>query len=279
MDIFYISSILNILWYLFSALFVLYKFTSFFSYLYNFIKFCGKLINGLFYIKNQTLSYFNYPRHSVYNNYDIESGQIEPDIGVLNTNTYTRPSLFTRVKNTLQNLYDSSVAYGRPIYETIYDDSHGIYNSSFDTDAIELNKFIGQKSEEDLEKQHLEKQHLEKQHLEKQHLEKQHLENDIKSENTEDIGDTEHMHDIDKKNFYKSLKKITNVNRGVNGYHELESISEMESVNFETTNKYEPIKFNKSNFKSKGNWLNKEGLSDNDLHSIIDEDDLLFENP
>ena len=256
MDIFYLSSILNILWYLFSALFVLYKFTSFFSYMYNFVKFCGKLISGLFYIKNQTLSYFGNSstrhRQHLYTNLDIESGNVEPDIGVLNTNTYTRRSLFTRVKDTLQNLYDSSVAYGRPIYETVYE--RGIYNnSSFDTDAVELNKFVGQKSEVILDTKS--------------------DADEIKTEITEEVID------MDKQNFYKSLKTLDN------GRHELESISEMESVNFDSNvysnvyNKRDPIKFNKkSTFKSRGNWLNKEGLSESDVNSIIDEDAPLFEN-
>jgi hypothetical protein len=268
MDIFYLSSILNILWYLFSALFVLYKFTSFFSYMYNFVKFCGRLISGIFYVKNQTLSYFNNSyssrRRHLYTNLDVETGNVEPDIGILNTNTYTRPSLFTRVKETFQNLYDSSVAYGQPIYETVFDRGQGIYNnSSFDTDAVELQKFVGQKSEV---------------------VDKGDKVDTVVSEIQSEI--TDEIIDMDKQNFYKSLKKIdSHSHKHSRSRHELESISEMESVNFDTNlNTHlqrEPIKFNKKggfSFKSRGNWLNKEGLSDSDINSIIDEDSPLFEN-
>jgi hypothetical protein len=58
MDIYFLSSILNIVWYIFSILFVLYRFTSFFSYIYGFMKFLGKLLKGLVYIKNQIFQFF-----------------------------------------------------------------------------------------------------------------------------------------------------------------------------------------------------------------------------
>jgi hypothetical protein len=52
-DIYFIQSILNIIWYIFSILFVLYKFTSFFSYIWNFIKFLGKFTKGVVYVSEQ----------------------------------------------------------------------------------------------------------------------------------------------------------------------------------------------------------------------------------
>lgn len=52
-DIYFLQTILNIIWTIFSILFVLYRFTTFFSYILNFIKFLGKITNGILYVKNQ----------------------------------------------------------------------------------------------------------------------------------------------------------------------------------------------------------------------------------
>jgi hypothetical protein len=52
-DIYFVTSVLNIIWYVFSILFVLYRFTSFFSYVYGFVKFLGKLLEGAVYVKDQ----------------------------------------------------------------------------------------------------------------------------------------------------------------------------------------------------------------------------------
>lgn len=56
-DIFFVNTVINIIWYIFSILFVLYKFTSFFSYIYNFGKFLGQLTQGAFYIKDRVVEF------------------------------------------------------------------------------------------------------------------------------------------------------------------------------------------------------------------------------
>jgi hypothetical protein len=62
MDIYFFSTLLNIIWYIFTIIFVLYKFTSFFSYAYNFFRFCGKLFNGVVWLKNQVSDYIQRKR-------------------------------------------------------------------------------------------------------------------------------------------------------------------------------------------------------------------------
>lgn len=60
-DIIYLLNICNLVLNTFSTvftlLFILYRFTSLFSYMIGFIKFCGKLIKGIFYIKNNIYYY------------------------------------------------------------------------------------------------------------------------------------------------------------------------------------------------------------------------------
>ena len=53
-DLYLFNTIINTIWYIFTILFVLYRFTSLFSYIYNFSRFCGKLFTGVRYIYNYT---------------------------------------------------------------------------------------------------------------------------------------------------------------------------------------------------------------------------------
>lgn len=57
MDLYVFNTVINSIWYLFTILFVLYKFTSFFSYAYNFFKFCTKLWSFLKWAKDQITVY------------------------------------------------------------------------------------------------------------------------------------------------------------------------------------------------------------------------------
>lgn len=52
-NIYFISSIFNIIFDIFGILFILYKFTSFFSYFYNFILFIGKVFSGFYWAVNE----------------------------------------------------------------------------------------------------------------------------------------------------------------------------------------------------------------------------------
>lgn len=49
--------VLNTISTIFTLLFILYRFTSLFSYMLGFIKFCGRIINGIFYVKNNIYYY------------------------------------------------------------------------------------------------------------------------------------------------------------------------------------------------------------------------------
>lgn len=62
-DIFFVNTVINIIWYIFSILFVLYKFTSFFSYIYNFGKFLGRITQGAFYIKDRVVEFTEHRRN------------------------------------------------------------------------------------------------------------------------------------------------------------------------------------------------------------------------
>lgn len=57
MDFYFLTSLVNMLWQIFTILFVLYRFTSFFSMMYNFVLFLGKLLKGVYYIKDQVSRY------------------------------------------------------------------------------------------------------------------------------------------------------------------------------------------------------------------------------
>ena len=70
---------------IFTILFVLYRFTAFFTMIYGFIQFCGKCINGIIYIKNQSnyrRNYFN----RVYNyfNDDESERSFEENLNTIN---------------------------------------------------------------------------------------------------------------------------------------------------------------------------------------------------
>ena len=79
-DIYLVTSILNLIWYIFSIVFVLYKFTSFFSYIYGCFKFAGKLFEGILYLKDHVHLFFERRR------------------GHYVTRAPHRESVFTRIK-------------------------------------------------------------------------------------------------------------------------------------------------------------------------------------
>lgn len=87
-DIFFLNTVINIIWYIFSILFVLYKFTSFFSYIYNFGKFLGQLTQGAFYIKDRVVEFTDHRR----NQYITRPNTQVPS-----------QSFFTRMKNKIKS--------------------------------------------------------------------------------------------------------------------------------------------------------------------------------
>ncbi len=58
MDLYIFNTVINTLWYVFTVLFVLYRFTSFFTYIYGFVRFCGKLWSSIKWCYSQVTIYF-----------------------------------------------------------------------------------------------------------------------------------------------------------------------------------------------------------------------------
>ena len=95
MDLYLFNTVINTIWYIFTILFVLYKFTSFFSYIYNFIKFCGKLFTWIKYIYDQIVIYLQKKRGYKYTLLnDLES-----------QTTQTRKTYFQQIKENIWMSY------------------------------------------------------------------------------------------------------------------------------------------------------------------------------
>ena len=71
-NLYIINTILNFCSTTFTLLFILYRFTSLFSYIIGFIKFCGKLFNGVVYLKKLSVDYYYNKLGQI--NEDIEYG-------------------------------------------------------------------------------------------------------------------------------------------------------------------------------------------------------------
>ena len=94
-DIYFVNSVINIIWYIFSILFVLYKFTSFFTYIYNFGKFLGKLTQNIFYVKDRVVE-FTEQRRNQYITRPLQPSQVSQ---------VKSQNLFTRMKNNVVNYF------------------------------------------------------------------------------------------------------------------------------------------------------------------------------
>ena len=97
-DLYFVTSIINIIWYIFSILFVLYRFTSFFSYIYGFLKFSAKFLQGFVYIKDQILLFIERRRGQY-----VERSR--PD------------SIFTRLKKAFHYIFDYTNTTVLPVYD------------------------------------------------------------------------------------------------------------------------------------------------------------------
>jgi hypothetical protein len=95
MDLYLFNTVINTIWYIFTILFVLYKFTSFFSYIYNFIKFCGKVFTWIKYIYDQIVIYLQKKRgykYTLLNNLESQT-------------TQTRKTYFQKIKENILKSY------------------------------------------------------------------------------------------------------------------------------------------------------------------------------
>lgn len=112
MDIYFVQSILNIIWYIFSILFVLYKFTSFFSYIWNFIRFLGKFTKGIAYLVEQLKIFLTkrrgqqseLPRYIDEINPLINKGIDIKDDPALRKQEFSGQTFFTKTKNKFREL-------------------------------------------------------------------------------------------------------------------------------------------------------------------------------
>jgi hypothetical protein len=108
-DLYLFNTIINTIWYIFTVLFVLYRFTSFFNYIYNFIKFCSKLFSGVTYLINKVNTYINYPNNYTYSELESQINTPKPTF-FQKCKTYIKSFFYkTQSTNHNQNLYYTSI--------------------------------------------------------------------------------------------------------------------------------------------------------------------------
>ncbi len=117
------NTILNVFSTTGTLLFLLYRFTSFFSYIVGFIKFCGRLFNGVVYVKNKIVNYYYpYDYSSIQcSEEDLEEGHYNDDGVIYNTvENNTKRSFFSRCKSGIYNFFfPKKKEYSTlPIYHT-----------------------------------------------------------------------------------------------------------------------------------------------------------------
>ena len=117
------NTILNVFSTTGTVLFLLYRFTSFFSYIVGFIKFCGRLFNGIVYVKNKIINYYYpYDYSSIQcSEEDLEEGHYNDDGIIYNTvENNTKKSFFSRCKTNIYNFFfPKKKEYNTlPIYHT-----------------------------------------------------------------------------------------------------------------------------------------------------------------
>lgn len=106
MDFYFLTSLVNMFWQIFTILFVLYRFTSFFSMMYNFVLFLGKLLKGIYYVKDQISLYISRRRGYSYLNNDEINGL---------PNRRPNNSWFTKIKEWI---FGKQRRSNIPLYET-----------------------------------------------------------------------------------------------------------------------------------------------------------------
>ncbi len=104
MDIYFFSTIVNVIWYMFTILFLLYRFTTFFSWIWDFLKFLVNLMSCFKWLGNKISYIYNY----YYNGYRHPFNEIEYDD--LEENSYeplldkNEKSMIMKVKDNIVNL-------------------------------------------------------------------------------------------------------------------------------------------------------------------------------
>ena len=106
-DLYLLSIIINSIWYLFTILFVLYRFTSFFSYIYNFARFCGKIFVGIKYLGDQIV--YRFTNNPLHNDIEAQTSFIQKE---------QPETIYQMCKNKLQSYYYS--IFGKPNINSPY---------------------------------------------------------------------------------------------------------------------------------------------------------------
>jgi hypothetical protein len=130
-DIFFIGTIINIFWQIFTVLFILYRFTTFFNVMLGFIKFCGRIFEGIDYIKNSICAYFvKRNGYSVLNTDELEESNFTPKNSFFKKCWY----YFIPKKQTTElpfhDFLETRESYAmHPLYDSNYSTSNGNFYS------------------------------------------------------------------------------------------------------------------------------------------------------
>lgn len=118
MDFYFLTSLVNMFWQIFTILFVLYRFTSFFSMMYNFVLFLGKLLKGVYYIKDQVTRYIAQKRGYSYLNEEEVNGLYRR-----NTSWYDKIKswIFGNPRRTTIPLYETRTSFVHNMGESTTD--------------------------------------------------------------------------------------------------------------------------------------------------------------
>lgn len=139
MDFYFFTSLVNMLWQIFTILFVLYRFTSFFSMMYNFILFLGKLLKGVYYVKDQITRYIAKKR-----GYSYLSGEELNGLPSRNNQSW-----YNKIKSWI---FGSPRRTTIPLYETRTSYIHNLGASMHD--STEFNAMSPRSSRPDLDFEH-----------------------------------------------------------------------------------------------------------------------------
>jgi hypothetical protein len=150
-NLYLFNTIINTIWYLFTILFVLYKFTSFFSYIYNFIKFCGKLFTWIKYLYDEIIIYLQKKRGYKYTLLnDLESQRTQQNktyFQKIKANIWKTYIKFKLYLGFSQTQPPSQTTHGIPLTENVSNSNiknESYYNSSeqeyFNNYIDDLNK-------------------------------------------------------------------------------------------------------------------------------------------
>lgn len=126
MDLYLLNTIMNGIWYVFTIVFVLYRFTSFFSFIYNFTRFCTKLYNGVTYCC--TIAYNYITRSPVHEDEESLLGHQRPRTSMFTSTTNYIKGVFKNVKERLTTKRPRYYGYGH--YEEGMSSGYGNVNNT-----------------------------------------------------------------------------------------------------------------------------------------------------